>query len=101
MTPAQKKSLDTLKTKFGLTTIPVEVWVDGDGRVRKLSETIDMSKATGAAAAAAQAGAVNLTMEIYDYGTSVHIDAPPPDQVADITNALQGATSSGSGTSGP
>jgi hypothetical protein len=98
MTADQKKAIDTLKTKLGVTTIPTETWIDGDGRVRKLSITMDLSKASGDAAAAAQAGPVTMTMEFFDYGSPVKIEAPPADQVTDLTSQFVGA---GSGSSSP
>ena len=89
MTPAQRKATDALKQKTGITTIPVEVWVDAQGRARRMWSRVDMTKASGAAASV---GYVTTTIEFYDYGTPVQITAPPADQVADLTSqVLQGA----------
>ena len=92
MTPEQRKSVDALKAKTGITTIPVEVWVDTQGRARKFWSRIDMTKASDASA---KVGSVTTTLEFYDFGSPVQIEAPPPDQVADLTNqVLQGAGAS-------
>ena len=47
-------------------TIPVDVWVDNDGRVRRT--TMQMQSAT-------------VTLELYDFGAPVNVEAPPADQI--------------------
>jgi len=56
--------------------IPVEVWVDQDGLLRRLSErvTIAAQKVSGVAV---PASTVTTTQEFYDYGVPVHVTAPP------------------------
>ena len=94
MTPEQRKALDAMKAKTGVTTIPVEVWIDAQGRARKLWSRIDMTKASDPASA--KVGSITTTIDFYDFGTPVRINAPPPDQVADMTNlVVQGASKPG------
>jgi hypothetical protein len=61
--------------------IPVDVWVGDDGLVRKLTldESVSMQGHTGD---------VKLDLELSDYGTSVVVAAPPPDETLDLSGLL-------------
>ncbi|MDQ1396489.1 MAG: hypothetical protein QOG64_1748 [Acidimicrobiaceae bacterium] len=89
MTAEQRKSIDAIKTQLGKSTFPMEVWIDSAGRARKMTYSIDASQAAAASgqagAAAAQAGPTAITMELFDYGTTVNVNEPPADQVTDLT----------------
>jgi hypothetical protein len=58
--------------------VPVDVWLDGDGMVRKLS--FDISAEDGG-----QVGSASVSFELWDYGEDVDIDLPPADHVVDAT----------------
>lgn len=97
--PATRDSVRQMYDKLGLRTIPADVWVDGDGLPRRVAMTMSgLAKGqTGGSGAA-----MDMTMDFYDYGTSVDVSAPPADQTTDLTGAIGGAASgaiSGSGTS--
>jgi hypothetical protein len=57
--------------------MPVDVWIDDDGLLRRMS--MDMSVAGQTA---------HLQMEIWDYGVDVNVEAPPADQVGDMGSML-------------
>ena len=57
--------------------VPVDVWIDGDGLVRRLRA------AHGTAAA-------TVTVELYDFGADVAIEPPAPEQVTALDELLQG-----------
>ncbi len=59
-------------------SIPVDVWIDGDGQTRKITMDID-----------AKTGTVATTMEYYDFGTEVDVSAPPADDVFDSPRPLR------------
>jgi hypothetical protein len=61
--------------------IPVDVWIDGEGRTRKFSMIIDVPGE----------GDVNASFEYYDYGASVDVSAPPADEVADLSSLVGSA----------
>ncbi|MGZ4688335.1 MAG: LppX_LprAFG lipoprotein [Acidimicrobiia bacterium] len=70
-------------------SIPVEVWIDGDGQARKVSMDVDT-----------KTGRVSTTMEYYDFGVAVNVSAPPADDVfdySDFLNSVRGLTGSGAG----
>jgi hypothetical protein len=62
----------------GLAELPVDVWVDAEGRVRKLTMALD-------AAQGGMASGLVLTLELYDYGTEVDVAPPDPATVVDAT----------------
>lgn len=67
--------------QMGTKSIPVTVWVDADGYVRKLNESIT--------AQVPGTGTLDLKIaaEMSDFGTTVDVTPPPADQTTDL-NAL-------------
>jgi hypothetical protein len=63
-----------------LAAVPVEVWLDDDGRIRRQRTTLDLSLPgiTGATDTK-----VTTTVEAFDYGKPVTIEVPKPEDVAD------------------
>jgi hypothetical protein len=67
------------------TPMPFDVWLDGDGRVRRQVLDIDMSGVGGDA----PAGSVHLDIRYRDFGDDVSIDVP--DDAVDLTGLLPGS----------
>lgn len=68
----------------GLDRFPMDVWVDGQGLVRRLQ--------TSYGGAAADGGTVTLTVEWFDFGTEVDIRVPAPEDVVDLpSHVVDGA----------
>jgi hypothetical protein len=70
-----------------LSTVPAEVWVDDDGFVRRFTLTLDLATLAtevGEDELASEAGAVTLTLEMYDLDQPVDISVPPADQVSEL-----------------
>lgn len=68
----------------GITEIPVDVWIDGDGMVRKMIMTMDMSNMdTGDDDLGMDTSDMKMviTMEMFDFGEPVDIEVPDPSQV--------------------
>ena len=67
--------------------IPVDVFVDSDGRVRRMTMTMDLgSFMAGVSGASGATGigelpTMNVTVDFYDFGAPVHVEAPPADQI--------------------
>jgi hypothetical protein len=78
-------------------TLPMQVWLDDEGRLRR--QQVDMTvEAPASASATPDNGAapqqlkMSTVMEFSDFGTDVDAEAPPAGQVADMTDeALRGA----------
>jgi hypothetical protein len=63
----------------GVDKLPMDVWVDPNGYIRKVSYEEH----------AGRQQAANVTMELHDFGSRVSIEAPPSASVFDLTQ-LQG-----------
>jgi hypothetical protein len=68
----------------GLSEIPLDVWVDADQRVRKLSMDID-AKQPGTS----QSVKASFVVELYDYGKALEIELPPAGEVVDASTLKQ------------
>jgi hypothetical protein len=71
--------LDRL-AQTGVAEVPLDIWIDGNGLVRKLALDVDVPDATSS-----QGGSVSLAFELWDYGQRVDIEVPPAAQVADAS----------------
>ena len=72
-------------------TLPMRLWLDDDGRIRR--QRIDMTVKAPASAEPKASGSpqqvkVSTVMEFTDFGTDVDAEAPPADQVADVTDQV-------------
>ncbi|MEU9522624.1 hypothetical protein [Streptomyces sp. NPDC048224] len=91
---------DQLAKQLG-PTLPMQVWLDDEGRLRR--QQIDMTVKAPASASAAPDGSgspeqlkMTTVMQYSDFGTEVDAEAPPAGQVADMTDqALQGTGTQG------
>lgn len=94
----QQANFQKLIDATGMTTYPVDVWIDGDGRARRQRFAIDLSKATPPSTAPGTpkpTGTVTTTLELFDFGTDVSVNAPSPDQVTDLSSLLGQAQQGG------
>jgi hypothetical protein len=78
---AQRDSLGSVEQgarQAGLAEIPLEIWIDSEQRVRKLSLDVDAKQPGTSVSLKA-----SLVVELYDYGKALALELPPADQVAD------------------
>jgi hypothetical protein len=61
-------------------TMPMHVWVDDEGRLRRMS----LSMSAGDLVPGAGELGVQLTMELYDFGADVSVEAPPAGETMDF-----------------
>ena len=69
-------------SELGLDQLPIEVWIDGQGRIVRLSSAIAVPD-TGAGA-----GAVSLDLELYDFGAPITIKTPDETKVGSIDTVV-------------
>jgi hypothetical protein len=71
---AARRSIDRIIKLTGQSTLPTEVWLDAQGRARrmKVSQSIRGQSFT-------------YTMDLYDFGTREALKAPPASETADLT----------------
>ena len=78
-----------------MTEIPIDVWVDGDDLVRRM--TLDYTAKVAGSGWTTKTRASTVTMEFYDYGAEVDVQPPPADEVtnlAELTARRPGAATS-------
>jgi len=75
----EAQSLNRLIQETGVKKLPIDVWIDGKGYVRKVRY---------AQRAAAQGKAVDVTMNLHDYGAPVTVKPPPASATVDLMQAL-------------
>ncbi len=61
-----------------MNKLPLEIWVDGEQRVRKLSIDLDEKDPDSGEQVKA-----SLVVELYDYGVPLDLELPPADRVVD------------------
>jgi hypothetical protein len=70
--------------------IPVDVFVDSDGRARRMTITMDLGDFMGSVAGASGATGlgdlptITATVDFYDFGAPVSVVAPPADQIVEM-----------------
>jgi LppX_LprAFG lipoprotein len=77
--PDLKAELDKFLDQSG--KVPVEVWIDEEGFVRRLKQTVE-SNGSGFQTSS------TVTTDFYDYGTDVNVEEPPADEVADFSELM-------------
>jgi hypothetical protein len=92
---SQRDALSKLASVYTIHTFPVDVWLDSDGRVRRLEQTIDPSSVhlpPGTPAADNPfTSPITTTFEMYDFGSPVDVKIPPADQTTDLSQLLKNA----------
>lgn len=87
---ADRQQFETFLDQFGSETIPVEVWLDDEGRTRRMRYDQPLPETPGTPIPAG--AAVSSTIELYDFGTDAPVEIPPPSDVTDLTEATTEAT---------
>ena len=81
---ASQSLVDRLTTQPGLVDVPLDVWIDANGLVRKLTIAFSAEVPT-----TAESGDATMSFELWDYGEPVEIAVPPASEVANAS-ALRG-----------
>lgn len=72
---ASAPSASSAVSALGTSNVPVDVWIDGAGRMRKMALTVPSGKAE---------------FEMYDFGTPVDVQEPLPSEVTDLASLFSG-----------
>jgi hypothetical protein len=77
-----QNAVHALEQQLGTHTVPAQVWLDNEGRLRKIAmqETTTSNNKIS----------FDFTATLSDFGVPADITAPPTDQTTDITNLLNG-----------
>jgi hypothetical protein len=91
-TPGAKDAMTKLANLYTVRKLPVDVWLDGSGRMRRFQENLDTGTMRLPAGIQTQGdplkGHVSITLELYDFGAEVDTKLPAADQVADLNQLL-------------
>lgn len=74
--------VQSLASGLGTNEVPVEIWVDDEGYVRRMRQTYPVAGNDGALS-------TTVTTELYDFGVEVDVQVPPADQVASINDLIR------------
>jgi hypothetical protein len=83
-TDAEMQETKDQLAKLGLQTLPVELWVDGDGLLKQVRLAPDLSKVD----ADHPGTTFSLTLTFSDIGEDISIDVPPASQVTDLSDLM-------------
>jgi len=78
-----RATADALAARFGATSFPADVWVDGDGLIRRVRFGLRIVDGTRGGSPAE----VTFTVDLDTARNAVTVELPPADQVADVTYA--------------
>jgi hypothetical protein len=74
-----------------LPPIPVDVFIDSDGHLRRLQIDMDLGAfaglaggPSGATGATGSLPTLSVSLDLYDFGKPVHVDAPAADQIISL-----------------
>jgi hypothetical protein len=78
-----RAALSKLTEKTGTSSLPVEVWIDGQNRVRRLTMSMSVSES-------GQSVTVAIKVELFGYGPTPTVQAPADSETYDLTAAALG-----------
>ena len=81
--PELKKQFDQLVERSGIRRVPVEVWIDDEGFVRRMKQTLE-----GSGSGQWMNMSMTMTTDLYDFGTDVSVAEPPANDVVDLSELV-------------
>ncbi|OFW72629.1 MAG: hypothetical protein A2Y55_11005 [Actinobacteria bacterium RBG_16_68_12] len=78
-----------LEQTGGALVVPMEIWIDEEGLVRRQALELELAIPSGAGSAPTR---MTQTMEFYDFDAPVDIRVPPPDEVANPDELTEAET---------
>lgn len=89
-TPGAREAIARAEQQPGTHTLPMKLWVDSTGLVHQLAYhlVVHPKPAAGQTGTTPAAVTLDLSMQLYDFGTPVHVTASPAAQTTDLTNRV-------------
>jgi hypothetical protein len=94
--PQARAEFHSFVSSVGLATLRVDVWVDGQARVRRIAISLPMPQQSGLPAGFR----ISETADYYDFGIPVQVTAPPASEVLGPAAFSQSYSISSSGSGG-
>jgi hypothetical protein len=101
--PALQAAIKAVEAQLGTSTFPIQVWLDTEGRVRRVATQLHATsnaQSSSATTIPAVSASVATTVDYFDFGTPVTVAPPPAAQVDDITGQAVAAASTTTTTPG-
>jgi hypothetical protein len=76
----------------GVRQFPMDVWIDAHGLVRRVAYHISLNMP-----GSGQMMTTTVRMDMFDFGTPVHVHAPPASQTTNLTKILATQTQASTG----
>lgn len=95
--PEARRAYEQMAQQIGTSTLPVDVWLDGDGLIRRFEMTMNVplppqgAPSNGAQPTVSQGeteGRITIVEELYDFGVPVNVEPPPEDQITDMSELM-------------
>lgn len=74
----RREDFAAFSEQLGIEELPIDVWVDEEGRARRFAYEVETP-----AAGSTPASQVDLVIELFDFGVEVDVEAPPESEVTD------------------
>ncbi|MDP9401905.1 MAG: hypothetical protein M3P85_00915 [Actinomycetota bacterium] len=89
--PQLKDDIVKIARQLGSATIDSDVWIDTEGRLRKLQYGVDLSKVEVPTkeGEAPPTGTLTATFELFEFGTDAAVADPPADQVTNLKDLIR------------
>ncbi|MDQ1038626.1 hypothetical protein QFZ75_005042 [Streptomyces sp. V3I8] len=88
---------DQLEKQLGTSALPLEMWLDDEGRLRQETIKLTLSPRTGEGQKE-QTVTSTTTLKFTDFGTEADVEAPPAADTVDVTKKLADASKAQSTT---
>lgn len=88
--PAASAGIRAMITRLGTSSLPFQAWLDRRERLRRMAMSLTLGGVLSGST-------LDLSMDLYDYGTTERVSAPPAGAVYDVTDRALGT---GNGATG-
>jgi hypothetical protein len=90
--PAGREAVAQAEKAFGSRTVPADVWLDADGRLRKfeLRQSVTPPASTSGTSASPATVELYAALTLPEFGVPVQVTAPPAGEVADLSGLTGG-----------
>jgi hypothetical protein len=85
---AARPSVYGLMQRTGAREMPADVWIDRDGRMRKMIYRVELTPPPGTPAPP-DPDTMSVAMELYEFGIDVRVAPPPEREVVDLVELSQ------------
>lgn len=89
---AAQHAITRVEQQLGRHTLPVDAWIDSQGRLRRLSFVEHIRHLASAGGSASGSATIKITETLSDFGVKAAIKAPPAGQTTDVTGKVLAAT---------